>query len=35
MVPKVRKLVFCWEDYVVCGGGGGGSVLGYGFGWTV
>jgi hypothetical protein len=34
MVPKVRKLVFCWEDYVVCGGGGG-SVLGYGFGWTV
>jgi hypothetical protein len=30
MVPKVRKLVFCWKDYVVCGGGE--SVLGSGFG---
>jgi hypothetical protein len=30
MVSKVRKLVFCWEDYVVCDGGG--SVLGSGFG---
>jgi hypothetical protein len=30
MVPKVGKLVFSWEDSVVCGGGG--SVLGSGFG---
>jgi hypothetical protein len=30
MVLIVRKLVFCWEDSVVCGSGG--SVLGSGFG---
>jgi hypothetical protein len=30
MVPKVGKFVFCWENFVVCGGGG--SVLGFGFG---
>jgi hypothetical protein len=30
MVPKGRKLVFYWEDYVVCCGGG--CVLGSGFG---
>jgi hypothetical protein len=30
MVSKVEKLVFCCEDSEVCGGGG--NVLGFGFG---
>jgi hypothetical protein len=30
VVLKVRKFVFCLEDFVVCGGGG--SVLGSVFG---
>jgi hypothetical protein len=33
MVPKVGKLVPCWEDSWFCGGGG--SGLGSVFGWIV
>jgi hypothetical protein len=33
MVLKVGKLLFYWEDSVVSSGGG--SVLGFGFGWIV
>jgi hypothetical protein len=32
MVPKVGKLVPCWEDSWFCGGGGGG-MFGSIFGW--
>jgi hypothetical protein len=34
MVPKAGKLLLCGEDSGCCGGGGG-SVLGSVFGWTV
>jgi hypothetical protein len=34
MVPKVRKLVSCWEDSWFCDGGGGG-LFGSIFSWIV